>query len=287
MLFTLTVMKLIGATFSLAGIAGFILSVGMAVDANILVFERFKEEMKAGKTLATAIELGFKRALTAIVDSNVCTILTSLVLMYFGTGPVKGFATTLIIGVLISLFTAVTVTRSLLMFFVGSGIADNPKLYAVDRDWFGKLMRGANDEKPLRIVETSKKWFADLPRHDGRLGPFPFSRFLGGFKPNVEFRAATRRSTASRATQTARADHRGAGEGGPQGRQRQARHLRRASGSPTSPCRRSQSSRARPTSRTSTNIATAAGLSAADNKRLHPDRPRRSRPRRRATPSTA
>ena len=184
-LFTLTVMKLINATFSLAGIAGFILSVGMAVDANILVFERFKEEMKAGKSLATAIELGFKRALTAIIDSNVCTILTSLVLVNFGTGPVKGFATTLIIGVLISLFTAVTVTRSLLMFFVGSGIAANPKLYAVDRDWFGRLMRGANDDKPLRIVETSKKWF--LISIATMVVSIPFF-FLGGFKPNVEFR---------------------------------------------------------------------------------------------------
>ena len=184
-LFTLTVMKLINATFSLAGIAGFILSVGMAVDANILVFERFKEEMKSGKSLATSIELGFKRALTAIIDSNVCTILTSLVLVNFGTGPVKGFATTLIIGVLISLFTAVTVTRSLLMFFVGSGIAANPKLYAVDRDWFGKLMRGANDEKPLRIVETSKKWFAISLAT--MVVAIPFF-FLGGFKPNVEFR---------------------------------------------------------------------------------------------------
>ena len=184
-LFTLTAMKLINATFSLAGIAGFILSVGMAVDANILVFERFKEEMKVGKTLATAIELGFKRAFTAIVDSNVCTILTSAVLLYFGTGPVKGFATTLIIGVLISLFTAVTVTRSLLMFFVGSGIATNPKLYALDRDWFGKLMRGADDEKPLRIVETSKKWF--LISLATMVVAIPFF-FLGGFKPNVEFR---------------------------------------------------------------------------------------------------
>ena len=187
-LFTLTVMKIINATFSLAGIAGFILSVGMAVDANILVFERFKEEMKSGKSLATSIELGFKRALTAIIDSNVCTILTSLVLVNFGTGPVKGFATTLIIGVVISLFTAVTVTRSLLMFFVGSGIAANPKMYAIDRDWFGKLMRGANDEKPMRIVETSKKWFAlSIATMVIALPFFFIGGFPGGFKPNVEF----------------------------------------------------------------------------------------------------
>ena len=109
-LFTLTVLKMIGATFSLAAIAAFILSVGMAVDANILVFERMKEEIKAGRKLLTAIDLGFKRALTAIVDSNVCTIITSAVLWFFGTGPVKGFATTLIIGVAISFFTAITVT---------------------------------------------------------------------------------------------------------------------------------------------------------------------------------
>jgi protein-export membrane protein SecD len=118
-LFTLTALKTIDATFSLASIAGFILSVGMAVDANILVFERFKEEMRGGRSLRVAIEIGFKRALPAIIDSNACTILSSVVLASIGTGQVKGFAIALIVGVLISLFTAVTVTRSLLIFFVG------------------------------------------------------------------------------------------------------------------------------------------------------------------------
>ncbi len=110
----------------------------MAVDANILVFERLKEEIKSGKKLNAAIELGFKRAFPAIFDANACTILTSIVLLNLGTGPVKGFATTLIIGVAISLFTAVTVTRSLLIFFVGSGIGDHESWYAVNRNWFGK-----------------------------------------------------------------------------------------------------------------------------------------------------
>ncbi len=183
-LFTLTTLKLINATFSLAGIAGFILSVGMAVDANILVFERFKEEMKNGKALKSAMELGFRRALPAIIDSNMCTILTSLVLVNLGTGPVKGFATTLIIGVGISLFTAVAVTRSLLLFLVGSGIANNDKLYAVNRSWFSKLEARASHE-PLRVVEKAKKWFA-ISLATILLG-VPFA-FMGGFKLNVEFR---------------------------------------------------------------------------------------------------
>ena len=185
-LFTLTMLKVINATFSLAGIAGFILSVGMAVDANILVFERFKEEVKSGKSLASAIELGFKRALPAIVDSNACTIITSLVLANFGTGPVKGFATTLIIGVLISLFTAVVVTRSLLMFFVASGIATNPKWYALDRNWFGKKLEENANTQPLQIVNNSKKWFAISIISMVVSIPFFFPP-LKGFKLNVEF----------------------------------------------------------------------------------------------------
>ncbi len=184
-LFTLTVMKWINATFSLAAIAGFILSVGMAVDANILVFERFKEEMKTGKSLMTAIELGFKRAFPAILDSNACTILTSIVLVNLGTGPVRGFASTLIIGVAISLFTAVVITRSLLIFLVGSGIGNNPKFYALERSWFGEKFELTADEKPFQIVNTWKKWFAISVISMVVLVPFIF---VGGLKPNVEFR---------------------------------------------------------------------------------------------------
>lgn len=184
-LFTLSVLKAINATFSLAAIAGFILSLGMAVDANILVFERFKEEMKKGRTLHSAIELGFKRALPAIIDSNMCTILTSIVLAQLGTGPVKGFATTLIIGVLISLFTAVTVTRSLMFFFIDSGIASNIKLYAVERNWFFKKLEARADTDPLPIVQKSGRWF--LISIVTVLITVPFF-FMGGFKQNVEFR---------------------------------------------------------------------------------------------------
>lgn len=184
-LFTLTVMKWINATFSLAAIAGFILSVGMAVDANILVFERFKEEMKTGKSLMTSIELGFKRAFPAILDSNACTILTSIVLVNLGTGPVRGFASTLIIGVAISLFTAVVITRSLLIFLVGSGIGNNPKFYALERSWFGEKFELTADEKPFQIVNTWKKWFIISGISMAVFVPF---MFIGGLKPNVEFR---------------------------------------------------------------------------------------------------
>ena len=183
-LFTLTVLELIGATFSLAGIAGFILSVGMAVDANILVFERFKEEIRGGKALPSALELGFKRALSAIFDSNACTVITSLVLVDLGTGPVKGFATTLIIGVLVSLFTAVAVTRSLLKFFVDSGIAVNPKLFAVDRNWFQAEKRGES----LQVVQKSTRWF--LISGITIVISIPFF-FLHGFRPNVELQGGS------------------------------------------------------------------------------------------------
>ncbi len=184
-LFTLTALKFIGATFSLAAIAGFILSVGMAVDANILVFERFKEEMRNGRPLMSALEIGFKRALPAIIDSNACTILTSLVLANIGTGPVKGFATTLIIGVAISLFTAVTVTRSLLIFLVGSGIGKDPKWYAVERDWFKKYTLG---HEILPILQKWKKWFA-ISVATVLIGLVFVP--LGGFKFNVELQGGT------------------------------------------------------------------------------------------------
>ncbi len=101
-----------GVTFTLAGIAGFILSIGMAVDANILIFERTKEEINSGRSGWKAIEVGFDRAFPSIFDSNTTTIITCAILWWLGTGAVKGFALTLAIGVLISMFTAITVTRN-------------------------------------------------------------------------------------------------------------------------------------------------------------------------------
>lgn len=101
-------------TLTLAGIAGFILSIGMAVDANILIFERIKEERRWGRSPRQALELGFKRAWSSIRDSNVSSLITAAILYYIGTGLVKGFAVTLAIGVAVSMFTAVTVTRTIL-----------------------------------------------------------------------------------------------------------------------------------------------------------------------------
>ncbi len=118
-LFVLSIFKLssitpYGITLTLSGIAGFILSIGMAVDANILIFERMKEELRQGKSHQTAIELGFSRAWTSIRDSNISTLITCFVLYEFGTGMVKGFALVLAIGVLISMFSAIVVTRTFL-----------------------------------------------------------------------------------------------------------------------------------------------------------------------------
>jgi len=117
-LIVLAVFKLIPVTLSLAGIAGFILSVGMAVDANILIFERLKEELRAGKHTDVATELGFNRAWPSIRDSNISTMVTSVILLYLTSSFVKGFALTLLIGVIISMFTAITVTRTLLRMFL-------------------------------------------------------------------------------------------------------------------------------------------------------------------------
>jgi SecD/SecF fusion protein len=100
-----------GAVLTLPGIAGIVLTMGMAVDANVLIYERIKEELRAGKTTAAAVQAGYKNAMSAIIDSNVTTMLTGIILFWFGTGPVQGFATTLIIGIITSLFTSIFVTR--------------------------------------------------------------------------------------------------------------------------------------------------------------------------------
>lgn len=119
-LLTYAAFLLFGVTFTLAGIAGFILSVGMAVDANILIFERTKEELKAGRSLWKAIDVGFDRAFPSIFDSNTTTLITCALLWILGTGAVKGFALTLAIGVVISMFSAITVTRTFLHLATGT-----------------------------------------------------------------------------------------------------------------------------------------------------------------------
>jgi preprotein translocase subunit SecD len=117
-LFTFGGLAGIGATLTLPGMAGFALSIGIAVDANVLIFERIREELAHGKSVRLAIDAGFRMAMNAIVDSNVSTILTAAFLFQFGTGPVKGFAITLILGILASMVTAIYVTRTFFNFYV-------------------------------------------------------------------------------------------------------------------------------------------------------------------------
>jgi preprotein translocase subunit SecD len=137
----LALFKLIPVTLSLAGIGGFIVSIGMAVDANVLIFERLKEELRSGRTLGAAIETGFKRAWSAIWDSNVTTVIVCIILYWLGSSivasaPVMGFALTLGIGVVVSMFTAIVVTRTLLRILIHSGMVRHLALFNVDR---GKL----------------------------------------------------------------------------------------------------------------------------------------------------
>ncbi|MBD3329933.1 protein translocase subunit SecF [Candidatus Peregrinibacteria bacterium] len=129
--FFVTYLLKTGVVLTLAGIAGIILSIGMAVDANILIFERVKEELRDGKTLKAAVDNGFDRAWGAIRDSNFSTLITCAILFYFGSSIIRGFAFNLAAGVLVSMFSAVTITRTLLYGFVGKKIAENLKAFGV------------------------------------------------------------------------------------------------------------------------------------------------------------
>ncbi len=135
--FTFAVFKLLAVVLTLAGLAGFILSVGMAVDANVLIFERVKEELRGGRTLSQAVDVGFKRAWPSIRDSNASTLITCGILYWFGSNfgasIIVGFATTLFLGVVISLFTAITVTRTFLNLLVPTGVATHPAFFGLPR----------------------------------------------------------------------------------------------------------------------------------------------------------
>ena len=123
--FTLGILTSFQAALTMSGIAGIVLTLGMAVDANVLIYERTKEELKAGKSVASAIADGYKNAFSAIFDSNFTSIITGIILFYFGTGPIRGFATTLIIGIICSFFTAVFLTRIVYEHFLGKGKMQN------------------------------------------------------------------------------------------------------------------------------------------------------------------
>ena len=112
-------MSLLGATLTLPGIAGIVLTVGMAVDANVLIFSRIREERKAGATVQSAISAGYDRAFVSILDANITTLIVALILFLIGSGPVQGFAVTLSIGILTSMFTSIVMTRGLVNLVVG------------------------------------------------------------------------------------------------------------------------------------------------------------------------
>lgn len=185
--FSIAIFKWMNVTFSLPAIAGFVLSIGMAVDANILIFERIKEEIRLGKTLLASVDAGFKRAFTAIFDSNMCTIVTSGILYYYGTGPVQGFATTLALGVAISFFTAITCTRTLLYTLVGLGVHPSPNAFGLRRQWgtaIGEDM--TRSEKPGFDFVGRRKIYYTISATLIGIGLVSWLA-LGGIKPGIDF----------------------------------------------------------------------------------------------------
>jgi preprotein translocase subunit SecD len=118
MILMLAGLIIFGATLTLPGIAGMILTIGMAVDSNVLIFERIREELRSGKTVPSAVDQGFTRAFITIIDTHVTTIISSLFLFVFGTGPIRGFAVTLVIGLLVNLFSAVYVSRTIFIWLL-------------------------------------------------------------------------------------------------------------------------------------------------------------------------
>lgn len=137
-----------GITLTLPGIAGILLSIGMAVDANVIIFARIREEIAAGKTVKAAVDSGFQKALSAIIDGNVTTLIAAAVLAIPGSGTVKGFATTLALGIVVSMFTALFVTRLIIKILYGLGLR-SPKLYG-----------RAKERKPMKFVEHRNRFFA-------------------------------------------------------------------------------------------------------------------------------
>lgn len=145
---TIIALSIFKVTLTLPGIAGIILSIGMAVDANVIIFSRIKEEIGTGKTLKASVKSGFKKATSAILDGNATTLIAATVLYVMGTGTIKGFAITLILGIAVSMFTALVITRLLLSSIVGMGLK-NKKLYGIDKG-----------HKKLPVIEKRKMWFA-------------------------------------------------------------------------------------------------------------------------------
>lgn len=185
----LLVLNAFDLTLTLPGIAGIILSIGMAVDANVIIYARIKEELATGKTTESAIKIGFKKATSAIVDGNVTTFIASLVLMWKGTGPVQGFATTLAIGIVLSMITAMVVSRVLMAIFFSMGFKDK-KFYGVQKE-----------RKTINFLGKKAIWFSIsiimilagvvviIMNGTSGKGMFNYSiEFKGGTATTVEFK---------------------------------------------------------------------------------------------------
>lgn len=153
-LLEIALLKALGAVLTLPGIAGIVLSIGMAVDANVLIFERIREEFLAGKTFRGAISVGFSRAFRTVIDSNATTLIAAFALYWFGTGPVRGFSITLSLGILVSLFTAVFVTKVFLDILAGTKLSHNLPLLNMQKNYFS-LIR----VKKWNIIGKTKLWF--------------------------------------------------------------------------------------------------------------------------------
>lgn len=151
-LFFMTYVLRTPIVLTLAGVAGVILSMGMAVDANVLIFERIKEELRDGRPIGAAIDLGFDRAWSSIRDSNFSSLITCAILFYFGSSIIQGFAFNLAAGILVSMFTAITITRTLLKTTVGTRLSKNL--------WLWGMPKTPKEKKRIHIIEKSKIWFA-------------------------------------------------------------------------------------------------------------------------------
>ena len=175
-------------TLTLSGIAGIILSIGMAVDANVIIFARIREEIATGKTVKSAIQIGFKKALSAIIDGNVTTLIAAVVLYFMGTGTVKGFAQTLALGIIVSLFTALVVTRLILNAFYAMGIR-NEKFYGRAKET--KVIDFLGKKKIFFILSAVViiAGFVTMGVHKGNGGDaLNYSlEFKGGTSTSVEF----------------------------------------------------------------------------------------------------
>lgn len=187
---TLLCLNLFDVTLTLPGIAGILLSIGMAVDANVIIFTRIKEEITAGNTVKVAVKAGFHKAMSAILDGNITTLIAAAVLWIMASGSVKGFAQTLALGIILSMFTALVITRLLLNAFVNLG-ATNPKLYGTIRE--RKSVNYVKNAKVCFIISAviiiTGFVFLPINKNNANIGhPLNFSmEFMGGTSMTVEF----------------------------------------------------------------------------------------------------